>query len=427
VTKPSPNSSAPDRTTPPPFNKNFSFQLVEPAIHSLPSGLPIFVLRGGQQEIIKLELILDAGRWREPAPGHSYFAAHLIQKGTRKKSSLEIATAIEQLGAHLEAEPGNDYVALSLHTLASKFERALDLLVEILIEPVFPQRELDHLKATYLQTLAVNNEKTSYVASRLFRKALFGEAHPYGREVTEPDVEKIQRERLEEYHQKQFKSHALFASGYLTDADVTKINDHFAALDFGQSSDLLRVATSESRRILEARTTSLQTSIRVGRRTIHRSHEDFPLLLLLNHVLGGFFGSRLMKNIREEKGLTYGIHSSVYALAHDAYLVIGSDVIKESREVAFEEIMKEMGRLRNEPINEEELDQARFHFLGSLASDLSTIFAHAEKAKTRFLDNLPSEYYSRLIHTIRNAQPDQLMEMACKHFPEEGWIEVAVG
>jgi predicted Zn-dependent peptidase len=172
---------------------------------------------------------------------------------------------------------------------------------------------------------------------------------------------------------------------------------------------------------------SLQASIRLGKHSIPRLHPDYPSLLLLNHILGGYFGSRLMKNIREEKGLTYGIYSSIAALKHNSYVSIGTDVNIENRDLAIEEIKNELKHLRVGRISQSELEIARNHFIGSLQAEITTPFAHADKIKSILLHDLPGTYYQNLIHKIESLTNTDLQETARKYFDENSFSVVAVG
>ncbi|NJM24470.1 MAG: insulinase family protein, partial [Bacteroidia bacterium] len=133
------------------------------------------------------------------------------------------------------------------------------------------------------------------------------------------------------------------------------------------------------------------------------------------------------KNIREEKGLTYGVSASLHAMQHDSYLVIGTDVNKENRELTFSEIAREVQQLQTERVPDSELDTARYHFIGSLQSDLSTPFAHADKWKNILLFDLPEEYYTSLLQRLQSATADQLIEVARKHFNNESFLQVSAG
>jgi zinc protease len=172
---------------------------------------------------------------------------------------------------------------------------------------------------------------------------------------------------------------------------------------------------------------SIQSSIRLGKKTINRSNPDYPSLVLLNHILGGYFGSRLMKNIREEKGLTYGINSSIHALKNDAFLLIGTDVNKENRSLAVSEIKSEIKRLQEEDIDLAEVETAKHHLLGSLQLETANPFSVLEKIKTIRLHDLNSDFYSILFKGIQVSNPDKLTRIAQAHLNENRFFELSVG
>jgi predicted Zn-dependent peptidase len=165
----------------------------------------------------------------------------------------------------------------------------------------------------------------------------------------------------------------------------------------------------------------------MGKKSVLRSSKDYADVLFISHILGGYFGSRLMKNIREEKGLTYGIHASLHALKHDSYLVIGADVNIENIDLTIAEIKKELERLSSELIDINELETSRNHFIGGLQSELTTSFAHAEKIKTIALFGLSDNYYNKLIDRIENVTAAELRDKSAAHFSADSFIEIAVG
>ncbi len=417
-----------DRKVAPDFNKDYSFTLIEPEITSLRNGAEIYFVGGGQQNIIKLELIIDAGKWQETKAGEAYFTANLLSKGTALKSSFHIASEFDQLGAHLEINPGLDNLSISLYSVTSKFKEALTLLMEILLGPAYPEKEFQQIRSIYLQNLKVNQEKTSFLASKLFRESMFGTSHPYGSDARENQIAALEQEDIVLFHKSFFGSFQVFVSGKIEEANRKAILDKFSSLAFEENQPKLHTPTTYPEvKIYQEKDNSVQTSIRVGKRTIGRRHKDYPKLLLLNHILGGYFGSRLMKNIREEKGLTYGIHSSIHALSHDSYLVIGTDVNKENKDLAVDEIRKEITLLRSDLIPNEELDTARFHFIGSLQSDLSTSFAHADKIKNIVIHNLDTTYYTELIDQIASVTNKELANIGNLYLEDSNIKEIAVG
>ncbi len=417
-----------NRKLAPPFNKSTAFDLLSPEKQTLQNGADVYFVSGGNQEVVRVELVFNAGRWFEQTPGAAYFSANLLSKGTTNKTSFEIAQAFDRYGAHLEISPGLDAVSVSLFVLNKNVEPALSLLFELLTSSIFPEKEIEQIKSIYLQNLKVNNEKTSYQASKLIRKSLFGEEYPYGKELEEGDVTSITRDQLLAHYNPFFKDVTIFVSGKVTAQNKHHISQTLSVLPFSRVTDKI-IATPDlgknSQRV--EKSGSVQSSIRMGKRTIDRKHKDYADVLLLNHILGGYFGSRLMKNIREEKGLTYGIYSSLSILKHNGYLVIGADVNKENLDLTFDEIRKELKRLRTEKIDQEELDTARNHFIGSLQSEITTPFAHADKIKNIIMFNLSDQYYQNLITKIDAVTSGELLRIASDHFSEESFTEVAVG
>ena len=417
-----------DRTAPPPFVKSASFNLITPEEKSLPNSIQLFFIPGGFQDVVKIEFVFEAGRWFEEKPGAAYFTSELLSKGTQRKNSFEIAQLFDQYGAHLEVSPGLDFVSIALYALTKNLAPVLDLLVEILSTPTFPEKELAQTRSVYLQNLKVNNEKTSYVASRMFRKNLFGEHHPYGTEVDENDVEKLKAKDLHRHFGEFFHSARVFVSGKFETPHKKQMTDAFGQVTVGKRHPPIShsISVKPGNHHLK-KEESVQASIRIGKRSILRSDPDYIPVLFVVHIFGGYFGSRLMKNIREEKGLTYGISASLHALKNDSFLVVGADVNKENVNLAFDEVRKELKTLRTTIISSGELETTRNHFIGSLQSEMTTPFAHAEKIKTINLFGLTNDHYQKMIKRIDNITPPEIAAISERFFHEDTFYQVAVG
>jgi zinc protease len=417
-----------DRTTPPPFVRTTSFSLIQPEEKKLPNGARVFLVPGGFQDVVKIELIFEAGRWFEDACGAAYFTSHLLSKGTQEKSSFQIARLFDQYGAHLEISPGLDFVSIALYSVNKNLAPVLDLLVEILSFPTFPEKELKQTKSVYIQNLKINKEKTSFVASHLFRKSLYGDRHPYGREVEDADVSVLKVKHLEKHFSELMHSPKVFVSGKIEQQTRGIILAQIEKLKSGKKVHPLSppINAPSVKQHVEKKE-SVQSSVRMGLRSVLRSHSDYVPILFVSHILGGYFGSRLMKNIREEKGLTYGISASIHGMKNDSYLVVGADVNKENVDLTFEEIRKELKLLRSSPISEGELETTQNHFIGSLQSEISTPFAHADKIKTIKLFDLPDDHYQKLIGKIEKITPSEISAISEQYFNERDFAEVAVG
>lgn len=417
-----------DRTVRPAFQKSNSFDLIQPETTVLKNGVPLIVVRGGDQEVTKIEFVFDAGKWDESNPGVSYFTAHLLQKGTGTRSSYQISNEAEQRGIHFEVSPGHDFTSVALFGLTKNIGEIFELTREIITAPVFPQHELDQTRAIYTQSLKINLEKTSYLASLELRKKLFGNNHPYGRDAGPDEVALIQRDWLLDFHRKRFGNFRIICAGKISDALLKSLVSFFESVEINPGPP---TRWPETETIISsnhtAKESSVQSSLRLGRRAVSRLDRDYPALLLLNHIFGGYFGSRLMKNIREEKGLTYGISSSVAALMRASYITVGTDVNKENREVAMQEIKNEMSALCDHLIGATELEIARNHFIGSLQSEITTPFAHADKIKNLMLFSLPADYYQQLIYKIDALTAGDLQRAATTYLNPQTFTTVTVG
>lgn len=416
-----------DRSIAPAFQRTTQLSLLTPRQINLNKDTSLYVLSGGTQEVVRLELIAPAGKWYEPFLGVSHFTASQLDKGTSSKSSYQLASLFDDYGAHLEIAPGNDFITITVYALTKNVREVVAVLLEMLMEASFPEQELAQGKSIFLQNLKVNEEKTSYVAGKLFRKEIFGE-HPYGREVNATSVESIDRQALVKYHQQQLGNFQAIVSGNVSDSlakQLAQLLEQLPTKEISSNHQVYAQAKSGNRYV--PKEGSVQSTIRYGKRTINRQHEDFFDLIFLTHILGGYFGSRLMKNVREEKGLTYGIHASVQPLLRDAFFAIGADVNRENRELTVQEIQNELKKLIDEPVRKNELEAARNHFIGSLQSEVTNAFAHGDKFKTILLNQLPHDYYQRMINRVDVLTAKDLQRIADKYFTPSSFTEVSVG
>lgn len=413
-----------DRTVAPAFQNAADYQLPPFEHHQTGNGSPWIVLPTVQQEVVKIELVFAAGKWHEPAKGIAHFATAMLEKGTAKKTAAEIASFFDWKGAQLEITSGYDYSSVALYTLLRHWEETFVYLLDVIRESSFPEDELALLKNVFKDNLRVNREKNAYVAGQIFRKSLFGETHPYGYTLDEADVDRITSEDLVRFSAL-LKNPAFV---FVTAPPGIKINPDFTAGGkTTQNQRIHPIANRPAETLTVEKERSSQTALRLGHVTINRSDPDYPLLLLSNHLLGGYFGSRLMKNIREEKGLTYGIHSSITPLRHSAYWVVGAEVNKQNEALALDEIKKELKQLQIEKIQPSELAFARHHLLGSLQQDLSNPFSVMDKIKNLWLFDLPSGFYTHLYQAIYQATPNDIRLAAQTHFYPATLHSVAVG
>ncbi len=415
-----------NRTIAPAFSKTFSFELPQPHIVQLNEGLDFVFLNGLQQEVFKLEFVFKAGKWRETKNAASHFTATMLEKGTTSKSSSEIANLFDYYGAQIEISPGYDFTSVSLYGLKKYFDQIFPLFWEMLTNPSFDQSEFELQKDIFLQNLKVNNEKNSFVASKLIRKNVFGSNHPYGNAIEESDVNILTRQDLIDFFSLYYQPCSIFLIGSFKENQIQSLVKNISFKSSIVSDSAFEVCPlSQNQNVTKDE--SVQSSIRLGKRLVNRGHQDYFLLLLLNHILGGYFGSRLMKNIREEKGLTYGIYSSINPFKNDCLFSIGADVGKDKKELAISEIKQEMLQLSQTPVSIEELTTAKNHFLGSLQLEVANPFSSLEKIKSLRLHNLGDNYYKNLFFSINAISPKDIQAIAQKYLTPSDLFEVSVG
>lgn len=417
-----------DRTIAPAFIAPQIFELPEPEIVHLANGSRFFFLNAGDQPVIKLEFIFRAGSWFESTPGIAFFTGKMLSEGTASYTSKTIAEALDQYGAFVEINPGFDYTNVSIHIPTQHFEKIESILKEILFQPTFPDHEFELMKQIQIQQLKVNEQKNSFVATRLFRSNLYGN-FPYGNVMTEDTINRISAEDLRNHFEQWIKGkYDLFLTGKF-DANL----QHRIVNLFDKSlipiNGFERKATQTAPHFeqYDEREESLQSSIFMGKRCINKDHISYCKVLLLNEVFGGYFGSRLMQNIREDKGYTYGISSHLVTLKNDAYFVISSDVKKEFKQQTVDEINYEINRLKSELVSDDELYQVKNYLKGSILNTLTTPFSLTEKLKNIYFYDLEGDFYNMVFEQIDQTSSEDLLALANELLFYQALSSVIVG
>lgn len=421
-----------DRTQPPAFQAIHEVHLPAVASRRLDNGIPLHLIAVDQQPVLRLECVFEAGTWYETVPGSAFFAMKMLAEGTSTRTSAQISEYIDRYGAFMELNSGPDRASLVIYCLTRFLPAILPLLREMLSEPVFPQKELDDLRNITLQNLKVNYEKNAYLAGVLFREKLFGPEHPYGRSQRPAAVEELTRTDVVAFYERAIRSRPfqLILAGQVTDTEVLLINKELGQLPTRTDTLPAFVADAPAENelvTLAEKPDSIQSSIRVGRRLFTRSHPDYFKMLVTNEVLGGYFGSRLMKNIREEKGFTYGISSNMPSFRRDGYFLIGTDVNKENTRQTLDEIRKEIQQLQTRPVPDAELDVVKNYMAGEFVGSLNTPFEIADRYKVILLDGMPADFLTAYIQRIRAVTPADVMEMATRYLMPDSLSEVVVG
>lgn len=421
-----------DRSQAPVIQQIQALKLYQPKIHELRNGIPLYEVSLGSQEVIKLDLIFDAGRWYEQAPLVSRATAQLLKAGTKSLKAKQLAEKFEFYGAKLKIYDGFDEVNIRLYCLSKHLEKLLPIVAELLTEPAFPEEELQQFIKRNQTSLKVQLQKGDVVAYRQFTEQLFGSKHPYGYNSSPAYYGALTVPQLQAYFSRCYTaSQCKIIVAGKTNATVLKVIDQYLG-NIPTSSKVL--APTQPAFPVEPPKTfyqnlkkgDVQASIRIGCRLFDRTHPDYHAFYMVNTILGGYFGARLMQNLREDKGYTYGIYSSLEALKHSGYFYICTDVASDIKDLAIAEIYRELERLQKEPISTEELTMVKNYTLGTLLTGLDGLFNISNVIKELLICDLDHSHFDKLVDTVQNITPQTIQTVAKKYFDRSSLCEVIV-
>ncbi|MEO5646800.1 MAG: pitrilysin family protein [Chitinophagaceae bacterium] len=397
----------------------------------LDNNTPVYSINAGVEEVLMIEFVFYAGNAFENQNAIAAAANYLLKNGTSDKSAFQINEHFEYYGAYLTRACYNETATLTLHCLSKHFDKLIPVIREILTDSVFPEVELDIFKQNSKQRLAVSLKKCDFVANRLIDKYLYGQDHPYGHFGVAEDYEALEAEKLRAFYGRYYKQGKciMFAAGKFPPNFNEQLNKYFGDLDFQQNlvEPLFEPKPANERKYrVENDPVGVQGAVRIARPFPNRHHPDFQKVMILNNVFGGFFGSRLMSNIREDKGYTYGITSYIQNHIHQTAWVISTEAGKDVCEATITEIYKEMEELRDEPIDDEELLLVKNYMMGTNLGDLDGPFQIIARWKNLILNNLDDQYFYKSMHTIKTVSAEELQALAQKYLMEDSFYELVV-
>lgn len=399
---------------------------------SLSNGIPVWISGGAPQDLIRVQLLMEAGRWFESKKEISFLTSRLVKSGTRTMTAAQIAEEIEYYGASLSVGFGNDWSEVSLFTLNKHLEPMLGLARQLLNEATFPEGELKHETELRKHRLNLSKEKVDYLAKVAYLESLHGEDHPYGYRRTEDSLDAITPADLSGFYSRHYTltQAKMFIAGKVGDADLKLIDTYFGngfartTVTNGELHDA--AAPSPTSRFVEKKG-AVQASIRMGRIVPQPQHEDYAPLRVLNIILGGYFGSRLMNNLRETKGYTYGIHSVISTSRQRSALTIATEVGQQYIDDSVKQIKVELQRLRTELIPDDELTLMRNFTLGALLSSTDGPFRSGQVIKDLVLDGRGSPAFEQYVQTLRTISAPGLKQLAEKYFNPDDMTLVVAG
>jgi len=409
-----------NRKNPPVTQKITEISIPKAAAGELDNKIPYQIIAGGSQELVCVHIHFNAGSIYSNQKLIASITNTMLTCGTSKHNAQQIADAFDFYGAELQTNCYHDIASVELFCLNKYLDKILPLYCEIISDSIFPENELKTELTKRKHKWLEDRENTKLLAQEEFFRLTLGE-HPYARHAELEDYDKITAEALADFYSKHY--HAgncrMIVAGYVTDDVIQAINSTIGQMTANKpvaykNTPIIEPANNQQSIIIKEN--AVQSSLRMGFSTITMQNPDFAKLHVLLTVLGGYFGSRLMSNIREDKGYTYGIYSHLMPRKQTSLLRIAGEIKAGFASTVVEEVKKEMQRLKDEPISNDEMNLVRNYMMGDLMQQFDGPFLSFNAIINTMAIDVDISYFTELQKTILNITTDELQATANKYF-----------
>lgn len=423
-----------NRSVQPPICQPDQLVVQVPERRVMPNGVPLNVLNVGSNDVVRIDWLMAGGRWQQTRPLQAVFTNRMLREGTRRYSAAEIAEKLDYYGAWLELSTTFEYSYITLYSLNRYLPRTLDVLESVIKEPVFPEKELGVVLANNAQQFLVNLSKVDFLARRALVRSVYGEQHPCGRLVEEADYQRIHPAVLKEFYDRYYHSGncSIYLSGLVNEDCLRRIEQLFGTEPFG-SGQLLAdkkdyaASPAPGRRIFIERPDAMQSAVCMGMLSIGRKHPDYLKARVLMTLFGGYFGSRLMSNIREEKGYTYGISAGLEPCPGGGMMAITAETANEFVEPLIREIYVEIDKLQNDLVGKDELTMVQNYMLGDMCRSYESAFSLADAWMFIQVYGLSDTFFKDSLNAVKEVTPWEIRDLAAKYLCKESLKEVVAG
>lgn len=406
-----------------------SVEIPRATLHMADNGVKIYALNTDDFEVVRFTFVFHAGTSMQQKPFTASATANMLSEGSSTMTAQQIAEELDFYGSYFDVNIDRDYAYISFASLSKFFDQTAKVARDIILHPAFDSKELRTYCSKRKQSLTIERKKIDVQSREIFAQALFGASHPYGISSDEVLYDNITREDVEALYERLYTADNCFivCSGRV-DSNVISTLQHIAAsLRRGKNHDVTFPKPETSYRTHKNVESALQSSIRIGRLLFPRSHPDFVGMQVVASILGGYFGSRLMQNLREEHGYTYGVMAAMVNFDHEGYLAIATQVAREHRDEALEQIYYEIERLRHELISEDELQMVKNIMIGETLRILDGPFGIADVTIENIMCGCDNSATEQSVKTIFAITPECIRELCIKYLDRDSLIEVVVG
>ena len=353
-------------------------------------------------------------------------------EGCEGMTAQQVADTFDSYGAMKSAQAFDNVTLVELSSLNKFLSRVLPAWVRCVTAPAFSEAGVEVKRQYVASSIANMQQKVKYLATCEMNRLYYGPGHPLAHVSTPDEVEAIAADMLRRFHSANYSlaGSRLVVSGHITSAELEAVDAAIGSLRLGPQCGQLCNWPIEPSSVMQSvidRPGAMQSAIAMTIRAVKRSHPDYLKLRLLVMALGGYFGSRLMTNIREEKGYTYGIGAVLAGRCDDAYVGISTECACEYTGRVIAEVRKEIDRLRSEPMGLVELNTVKRHLMSDLVKTLDTPFSIADYVGSTFLYGVYPEYFNRQVKEVQEATPDELQRLAQKYLDTDKLRIVVAG
>jgi predicted Zn-dependent peptidase len=420
-----------DRTIAPPFQALSIPAFVFPETEILKNGIELSSYPSEAQNLVTLEMVFPFSNVEAKSRQMELYTFKMMLEGTVHKTAKQFADEVSFLGASIDISHYADYELVQINCLGRILPAAFQLWKEAWSQSIFPEKEWKTILETTRQQNAINLQKTSFLVGKIFRKTLYSDKMEYGYSFDLPTVESFTTTQfLAKKESMQNMGPALvLLAGKISPEAINEIREWLNGFSTKGEKPVFqfdKYKKPEPGEVWAEKQDAQQASLRIGNFSIPKSHPDSPVLNLVFEIYGGYFGSRLMSNIREEKGWTYGIFAQRVGNLEMPFWVIGTDIKGDVIQEAITEINLEARILREERISEEELDLVKNYMLGQYLSSITHCFGWADRYKSLWLAGISPEKSIENLKVIQESDGDAVMKVAQNYlWPEKAVVAIS--
>ena len=399
----------------------------------MPNGVLLHVLDGAGHGLVRFDILFGGGYAVQDKPLQAMFTNRMLREGAGELTAAEISRRLDYYGAWIDMYSSQNCNHITLYSMSKHLAPLLHVLEALVKYPLFPEDNLETVKSNNKAHFRINSQKVDVVSQRYFENALWGEGHPLGHVITADDYDSITREDLSAYYAKVYGSRncVMFVSGSVDEEMLSDISASFGNEDWGCGSSMeaavvMPPVPEYGRRTITIPDT-MQSAVKIGFMALDSMHPDFNKFRFLCVLLGGYFGSRLMSNIREENGYTYHIAAEMDAYGQRNAFMISSEAANEYVAPLIDEVYKEIDALLTEPVSVEEIELVRNYILGELCREYEGVSAKTEVFINAWLSGAGFESVNSYIDELTSVTPAELMRVARENFIKGRMIEIVAG